>query len=160
MSELLNSEQINPPQTPINWSAAPPSACSLQYCANGHTWTPQLALPHCQGCQNPLLALRQLNCPTCNEPVVKTRLRIDHLGGAHPITKACQNEYHIGPEYIIVEIDHTHSAWIAQGTQPVNPKAQSKQVYPQRLAAPAGDSPPQAGESDLDGCLPRRKSSI
>ncbi len=135
----LKLTQDNPPVELLGWTSKRAEACSEQICANNHSWAPQLAIPHCGECKNPLIALRQVNCPICNEPVVKTRLRIDHLAGTHPITKTCQKEYHIGPEYIVIEIDHIHSAWVTEGTQPTNPKTQSQVTTPKKLAPPAQD---------------------
>ncbi len=128
------NQELTPDNNSVTWGVPPVDQCSTQYCPNGHTWSPQLALPHCNECRHPLLALRQVNCPVCNEPVVKTRLRIDHVGGTHPITKTCIKEYHIGPEYIIVEIDHTHNSWITDSQASIDPKTQSQQVVGQRLA--------------------------
>ena len=127
--------------------------CSVQICPNGHNWCPQLAITHCKGCQSPILALRMLNCPVCNEPPVSTQLRVDHLGGAHPITKVCQKEHHIGPEYIKVKIDHTHTAWIADDHAPTNPQSQSLQVGCTKLGpAPDGETALNSAP-ELDGRL-------
>lgn len=106
------STKNNPPITPTKVDN---NLCSLHWCENNHCWSPQLAIPHCQGCQNPLVAMRMTNCPICNEPAIKTNIRIDYMGGAHPITKVCKNEYHIGPEYIFAEINHKHNTWITKG---------------------------------------------
>ena len=129
-----NNPTIMENNSVVGWSPTLNDQCSTQYCQNGHNWSPQLALPHCNECRHPLVALRQVNCPVCNEPVTRTRLRIDHLAGTHPITKTCIKEYHAGPEYIIVEIDHTHNSWITQPTTNENPKAQSQQVCGFRVA--------------------------
>jgi hypothetical protein len=92
-----------------------------------------------------------VNCPVCNEPVVRTRLRIDHIGTAHPITKVCQREYHIGPEYTFVEIDHTHTAWTLKSQD--NPVAEVKTipVGVARLAQTPGEGPALDSAGELDG---------
>lgn len=123
----------NPTKTPTKPRH---NQCSYQQCPNGHTWAAQLALPHCQKCQNPLIALRMTNCPVCNEVVSKTFLRIDHLGGAHPITKTCENEFHVGPEYIFVEIDHQHTSWIANDAPKTDSTQQIIQTDVQKLESP------------------------
>ena len=138
----------NPPQTPHKPLHNP---CSLQWCENGHCWAPQLAIPHCQGCQNPLIGLRMSNCPVCNEPVVKTQLRIDHLGSAHPITKTCKQEYHVGPEYIFVEIDHKHNTWIAKGSVKTDSTQQTVQVGVQKLEGSDIESTSRDSNGELDG---------
>lgn len=112
------------PLTP-EFGPKPTDACSLSWCANGHYWTPQLATPGCQGCHSPIIGLRMVNCPVCNEPVAKTRLRIDHLGGSHAITKVCQNQHQLGMEYLFVEIDHKHDAWTASQDAPTDPATQT-----------------------------------
>lgn len=93
------------------------------------------------------------NCPVCNEPVVKTQLRIDHLGGAHPITKTCKREYHVGPEYIFVEIDHKHNTWITQGTTKTDSTTQTIQTGVQKLEGQDIEPPPGDGDGELDGRL-------
>lgn len=110
--------------------------CSYQECVNGHRWTPQIAIVGCNGCHAPSLALRMVNCPICNEPVVKTTLRVDHVGGAHPITKVCQHEMHVGPEYIKCEITHGHTGWAVDDNQnPKVPHRQTIEILPEVVEA-------------------------
>lgn len=59
--------------------------CSYLECRNGHQWSMLTALAKCghgtsqgwQGCGNPVLAVKLVNCPFCNEPTTKLKLRID-----------------------------------------------------------------------------------
>lgn len=134
--------------------------CSFHICENGHGWPAQLATPHCQGCQTPILALRMVNCPICNEPATGTVLRIDYLAGSHPITKVCKEEYHIGPEYIFVEIDHTHTRWTQTSAQPTAPETKNVAVSPFRLAGPPEDAPAEGSTSELDGCVRQNPADI
>jgi len=92
-----------------------------------------------------------VNCPVCNEPVVRTQLRIDHLGGAHPITKTCKQEFHVGPEYILVEINHKHNTWITQGTTKTDSTTQTVQTGVQRLEVSNIESPSGDSNGELDG---------
>lgn len=98
-------------QTPNN------NTCSYQECVNQHRWSPQIAVTHCQGCKTPLVAMRMVNCPICNEPAVKTNIRVDYLASAHPVVQKCKNEIHVGPEYINLQIQHTHTNWATEDTQ-------------------------------------------
>lgn len=91
------------------------------------------------------------NCPVCNEPVVRTQLRIDHLGSAHPITKTCKQEYHVGPEYIFVEIDHKHNTWITKGPAKTDSTQQTVQVGVQKLESSDIEPTPGDRNGELDG---------
>ena len=59
--------------------------CSALTCRNGHQWQPLVALAKCghgtsqgwNGCGNPILAIKLVNCPFCNEPTTKIKIRID-----------------------------------------------------------------------------------
>lgn len=60
--------------------------CSYLECANGHQWGAMLALAKCghgtaqgwMGCGAPILAVKLVNCPVCNEPNTKFKIRIDN----------------------------------------------------------------------------------
>lgn len=60
--------------------------CTANVCMQGHEWIPKVALARCgygtpqgwNGCGAPILMVKQENCPVCNEPVVKMRIRTDH----------------------------------------------------------------------------------
>jgi hypothetical protein len=60
--------------------------CTFLACKNNHQWTPMLALAKCghgtsqgwRGCGCPILAVKMVCCPVCNEPSDKLVLRMDH----------------------------------------------------------------------------------
>ena len=94
---------------PTIWQEDPGEVCSFHTCANGHKWPIQTATTHCKGCHHPIIALRMTNCQVCNEPAKTTNLRIDYIGGSHPLTSVCKNEFHVGPEYITTVIEHCNN---------------------------------------------------
>jgi hypothetical protein len=59
--------------------------CTALSCRNGHQWQPLVALAKCghgtsqgwNGCGNPVLAIKLVNCPFCNEPTTHIRFRVD-----------------------------------------------------------------------------------
>ena len=86
-AQTAEEPQVSFPQTP-----KPVQPCSENVCERGHRWAPTLALTKCQGCQAPVLAVLMTNCPVCNEPVARFKLRTDHLAGGGPVVKACKGE--------------------------------------------------------------------
>jgi len=60
--------------------------CTCVTCTNGHSWVPMAAMAKCgfgtpqgwNGCGSPVVAFKMANCPQCNEPAAKLRLRIDY----------------------------------------------------------------------------------
>ena len=66
------------------------SLCSANRCSAGHEWQPIIQLARCPGCASPLLAVKMLNCPICNEPVESFRLRSDHLPQGGAIMPMCR----------------------------------------------------------------------
>ena len=82
-------------------------ACSANVCQNGHEWQPEVALAGCPGCSGPLLVVKMVQCPICNEPVAKFRLRTDHLpkgGVITPICKGSASQAEVG----VLEIPRQH----------------------------------------------------
>ena len=75
------------------------------------------------------------------------------MGGAHPITKVCKSEYHIGPEYIFAEINHTHNTWITQGEVKAAASQQSIEIGVSKLAQETEGQGTWGSASELDGCL-------
>lgn len=59
--------------------------CSTCECTRGHQWEPVMALAKCGyntpthwvGCQAPILAIKEGQCPVCNEPMAKISIRVD-----------------------------------------------------------------------------------
>lgn len=152
-------------ETPINYTQTIPKLfdfktqisynnimqCTMQTCANKHNWPAQLAVTECSGCHTPVLALRMIQCPYCNEPAISTHIRVDHIAGTHPITKKCQKELHVGPEYIAFEIHHAHTNWI-KGEK--SPAMQTIIAVPTRLEAPSSNGNAENSQSNLAGCVP------
>lgn len=85
------------------------ATCTTMSCASGHVWTPTLELTPCPGCKSPLLAIKMVNCPICNEPSVSMELRADHVGRATPITPICQGSASTA-EIIKIALKLSHAA--------------------------------------------------
>lgn len=89
MADLVNSPETTP--SPFEFREAPKvDLCSNMSCANGHIWTTQVQLAGCPGCQSPILAIKMVNCPQCNEPSASMVLRADHLSRGAAITPICR----------------------------------------------------------------------
>lgn len=109
----------NPPLTPPNPEQGSygaifpevlaPRPCSAQSCSAGHSWPPVIATTKCPGCGAPILVLKMLNCPICNEPSSGLRLRTDHLPQGGTITPVCKGSASMA-EIIEVVIEQQHSA--------------------------------------------------
>jgi hypothetical protein len=82
--------------------------CSQTTCSAGHTWTPTIATTKCPGCQAPLLVLKMVNCPVCNEPSKSLRLRADHLPHGGTVVPACKGSASLA-EVLEILIDHGHA---------------------------------------------------
>src|SRR5579871_3925694 len=119
MVEAAQQSPASVDATPIQFpESAPLEPCTFLECPKGHRWTPQLHLAKCgygtpqgwNGCGSPMLAIRMLNCPTCNEPTKKLRLRVDHTGPAPYPVPLCIPGSSTGTEVIVVEIEFGHAA--------------------------------------------------
>jgi hypothetical protein len=66
--------------------------CTRNECVNGHKWPSQLALANCPGCGSQLLMVRMVNCPVCNEPTTKFKLRTDHTSQGFGIAAICRGQ--------------------------------------------------------------------
>jgi hypothetical protein len=53
--------------------------CTSWECGRGHRWNPLLRVVECAGCKTQVLAIKMTNCPFCNEPAVRMRLRVEHV---------------------------------------------------------------------------------
>ena len=74
------------PESPVQLT----EPCSAHRCANGHVWPVFLGAAPCGGCKAAVVAIKLTNCPICNEPVVSTRLRIEHTTAAVGVQAVCQ----------------------------------------------------------------------
>lgn len=83
------------------------TACSSNICTNGHEWQPETGLTGCPGCQSPMLVLRTVQCPICNEPIAKVRLRTDHLPKGGAVTPICKGSDSLA-EVLILELERHH----------------------------------------------------
>ena len=91
--------------------------CSMMECANGHQWQPMLALAKCGygtnhgwiGCGAPMLAVKMTQCPVCNEPTGKFRLRVDHTGPVPYPVPMCVPGSKSNAEVLSIDIDFHHS---------------------------------------------------
>lgn len=66
--------------------------CTSNQCANGHKWPAQLAIAGCTGCGAPILMVRMVNCPVCNEPTKNFKLRTDHTSQGFGIAAICKGQ--------------------------------------------------------------------
>jgi len=100
----------DPPQFPVaNFpDSAPTSRCSENVCANGHGWIPEIQTAQCAGCKCPIVLVRMVNCPTCNEPVDHLRFRSDHLPAGGVVTPICRGSASLA-EVSSVEITRLHA---------------------------------------------------
>jgi hypothetical protein len=65
----------------VTWGPEPKhfEECTGNECSAGHRWPLAIQLGGCPGCKQGVIGVRQENCPYCNEPSVKLRIRVDHL---------------------------------------------------------------------------------
>lgn len=90
--------------------------CSENICVNGHSWPPTMVLAKCgygtpqgwNGCGAPVLSVRMENCPHCNEPVARLRLRTDHTGPARFPVPVCIPGSKSPAEIVDVILERTH----------------------------------------------------
>jgi len=75
---------------PEEAQSASQSLCSYSICTNGHTFPPTLTITPCPDCQTPVLAVKMVNCPFCNEPVATTQIRTDHLSSGMRLAPMCK----------------------------------------------------------------------
>ena len=66
--------------------------CTSNECVNGHKWPAQLAIGTCPGCGCQFLAVRMLNCPVCNDPVKKFKMRTDHTLPQFGVAAVCKGQ--------------------------------------------------------------------
>lgn len=81
--------------------------CTVNVCLNGHEWTPEIGLTSCPGCSSPMIVLRTVQCPICNEPIAKVRLRSDHLPKGGVITPICKGSESMA-EVVKIEMERRH----------------------------------------------------
>jgi len=89
MAENNNSPEITP--SPFEFKESPKAIlCSSLTCPSGHIWPIEAQITHCPGCKSPILAIKMVNCPQCNEPSASLLVRSDHLSRGQAITAICQ----------------------------------------------------------------------
>jgi hypothetical protein len=96
--------------------ATPPlvDPCSWNECAEGHRWVPVLVVVKCPGCQSPYLADQKTNCPTCNEVMVRTSVRVDVVPRGVQASRRCSGEKN-GGETLSVDLQCHQWREIAEG---------------------------------------------
>lgn len=75
---------------------APPAPCSYNECLSGHRWPPSAIIAKCGGCGSASLAVQKVQCPFCNEPVVRTVLRSDFLPRGAGMAQRCRGQQPFG----------------------------------------------------------------
>lgn len=88
--------------------ANPAAICSGNTCSAGHIWPPVIAVAKCPGCGAPILVVKMVNCPVCNEPPSKLRLRTDHLPQNGAIMPMCRGSASLG-DVGVIEINRVHA---------------------------------------------------
>lgn len=63
--------------------------CSWNECSKGHKFSPIVQVAGCPGCGGPLVIVKMVNCPLCNEPVSKLTLRTEHIPQGGQIQPMC-----------------------------------------------------------------------
>ena len=92
----------------------PHSPCSANVCPNGHEWAPIFGLGKCPGCASPILVVKMVNCPVCNEPVRALRYRTDHMPHGGQLTPMCLGVASLA-EVTVVELERHHAQQEEQG---------------------------------------------
>lgn len=97
----IESAGLFPPQPVVN-------PCSYNECISGHRWAPTVLIAGCTGCQGPVLAFKQENCPFCNEPIHRVSMRSDFVPGGAGIAQRCRGAKVQGET---VDLDLTRHLW-------------------------------------------------
>lgn len=86
----------------------PPGDCSYFVCAADHRWTPRLGVADCNcPAHQPVVAVRFANCPVCNEPPVRVRVRVDVTTMAIGVAARCVGQSAASVTgYVDMEIPH------------------------------------------------------
>lgn len=109
-----DSPQVPTPASPhgvsINFAETPTPTqlCSSNVCEVGHAWPPVIATTTCPGCSTPILVVKMVNCPICNEPPQLFRLRTDHLPQGGAILPMCTGSPNLG-DIGTIEIVRSHA---------------------------------------------------
>lgn len=106
-SPATASQEVSPAFTFVETPKV--SLCTVMACAAGHEWSPTLQLAQCPGCQSPILAIKMVNCPQCNEPSTTLALRADHLSRGSPITNICRGSESLA-EVHKIQLNLNHAA--------------------------------------------------
>lgn len=85
---LVQREEVAPPSAP--------RPCGWHECENGHIWPPMIAIVQCGACKGPIVAVKVQNCPICNEPITRTRLRVEHTSEAMGFPNRCMGQQGLG----------------------------------------------------------------
>lgn len=87
--------QVQPPEVAqqgvvVDFGERPaPTPCSFNECINGHRFPPLIQIGKCPGCGSPIIAVKMVNCPICNEPVGRLSVRQEHVPQGGQILPLC-----------------------------------------------------------------------
>lgn len=70
--------------------------CTWAGCTNNHRWIPEIAVSRCPGCATPVVAIRMVNCPICNEPPAGHGIRVEHVTTGQWVGKVCKGQTSLG----------------------------------------------------------------
>lgn len=91
MMEIREGEVVAAETQPVVFPGeSPVEPCSWNECTAGHRWPPVLAVAGCPGCRVPILAVQQVNCPVCNEPMVRSVVRSDFVPKGAGVASRCR----------------------------------------------------------------------
>lgn len=111
-----NPEQLTIPFQPSQ--GAEGVLCTWAECSNNHRWIPEIAASKCPGCATPVVAIKMVNCPICNEPPAGHGIRVEHVTSGAWIGKACKGQSSIG--------ETTYMELVNQTAEKYQPKTQLK----------------------------------
>ena len=79
--------------------------CSWQECERGHKWAVEVASVKCGGCDTPVVAIRMVSCPRCNEPAIRQCVRTEHVGNGQWLRKSCLGEGNVHEQGVAVLLE-------------------------------------------------------
>ena len=107
---MINSEENtnNSPQLASFPDTDNIQLCSYNECPNGHRWPPVMQTASCPGCKAPIVLVKMVQCPSCNEPPSKWGFRSDHLPHGGVVTPMCKGSDSLA-EVTYIEVERGHS---------------------------------------------------
>lgn len=105
--------------------------CSWNECLSGHRWPPTILGAPCKACTVSVIALKKENCPFCNEPVVRTSLRVDMVPRGGGIATRCTGQEVVG-ETVDILLERTEWKEVEASYKDFTMKQQEEKVDEKR----------------------------